>query len=177
MSRLPRPPRARAVHGAALAATLLLGIGGVGAIGGAGPAYGAAAADDPGGVGDIKVGDCFNASTAPKDYQNDKVTQSPVSVDVVPCDTPHQSEAYAVLTLPDGPYPGAAKLLPVARDKCGGKTLTDYVGPHAKLSPTLTEYFFGPSADNWTSGDRKMICYLSEPAGKTTGSLRAAPAS
>ncbi|RKT07588.1 putative regulator of septum formation [Streptomyces sp. 3211.6] len=164
MSRLPRSPRSRAPHGAALALTLFL------ALSGPGPAFAATAAGDP---GDIEVGDCFNASTAPKDYQRDKVTQGPLSVDIVPCDQPHQSEAYAVIALPDGPYPGESALLPLAREKCGGKTLSDYVGTDAKLSATLTEYFFGPSADNWKAGDRDLICYLSEPGGKTTGSLRA----
>ncbi|MFF4371636.1 septum formation family protein [Streptomyces sp. NPDC001594] len=165
MSALPRSPRSRAAHGAALALALFLGVCG------AGPASGAAVFGD---TSDIEVGDCFNASVAPKEYRTDKVTQAPLTVDTVPCDQPHQSEAYAVFTLPDGPYPGEAGLLPLAREKCGGKVLSDYVGADAKLSATLTEYFFGPGADNWKAGDRKLICYLSEPAGKTTGSLRAA---
>ncbi|MFH7599168.1 septum formation family protein [Streptomyces racemochromogenes] len=164
MSRPPRSPCTRAAHGAALALVLLLGISG------AGRAYAAAPSGD---TDELTAGDCFNASTAPKDYKTGQVTQGPLSVDVVPCGEPHQSEAYAVLTLPDGPYPGEGGLLRIAREKCGGATLTRYVGPHAKLSATLTEYFYGPAADGWKAGDRRLICYLSEPGGKTTGSLRA----
>ncbi|MFE1789000.1 hypothetical protein ACFW7J_11510 [Streptomyces sp. NPDC059525] len=37
----------------------------------------------------------------------------------------------------------------------------------------MTEFFSGPSAAGWKAGERRLICCLSDPEARTTGSLRA----
>ncbi|MFF1414505.1 septum formation family protein [Streptomyces sp. NPDC058289] len=184
MSRIPKPPqpspsapvrhRGRtgkglsvspiAVHTAALVCVLSLGLFGVPAYGVSGPA-----STD---VDDIKVGDCFNSNDDLKDYQGEG-TEAPLTVDVVPCDQPHQSEAYAVFNLEDGPYPGEKKIASIADEKCSGKALTDYVGANAKLPETVTIYDYYPQSGNWVLDDRAITCFLADTNGKSTGSFRA----
>ncbi|MCB5177959.1 septum formation family protein [Streptomyces antimicrobicus] len=157
MSRLPRTPHSRAVHGAALAFALFLGLSGTG------PAFGAFAVD----TDDIEVGDCFNTGADIKG-----AAPAPLSVDVVPCEEPHQSEAFAVFDLPDGPHPGEEKVIATADEKCGGEELSDYVGADAKLPDTIRGYYYYPHSVNWTEGDRSITCFLADSAGPSTGSLR-----
>lgn len=164
MSRLPRSPHPRAHHGAALALALFL------AVPGGGPAFGAAVFGD---TGDLKAGDCFNSGADLKGYKTDETSKAPTSVDIVSCDEPHQSEAFAVVTLPDGPFPGDQKIISIANEKCGDKEITAYVGAGAKIPDTIEEYFYLPSSGTWDAGSRQIICFLADSAGQTTGSLRA----
>ena len=50
---------------------------------------------------DVKGGDCIT-----------DVPDSPrvLLLNTVSCDEPHEGEVYAVLTMPDGPYPGQSKI-------------------------------------------------------------------
>ncbi|GAA0313000.1 hypothetical protein GCM10010302_59920 [Streptomyces polychromogenes] len=164
MSRLPRSPYGRALHGAALALALFLGVAG------GGQALGAAVFDD---TEDIEVGDCFNSRSDLKGLKTDETKKAPLSVDIVSCDDPHQSEAYAVLTVPDGPFPGDQKLASIANEKCGDKAIDAYVGAGRKLPDGIGQYFYLPSSETWATGDQEITCFLADPAHQTTGSLRA----
>ncbi|MBT2481313.1 septum formation family protein [Streptomyces sp. ISL-94] len=181
MSRLPQSPqpqpsaaaRRRRRTGkrrsvapvAALACVLSLGLFGAPAYGVSGPAFGD--------LDDIKVGDCFNSDDDLKDYQGED-GQAPLSVDIVPCDQPHQSEAFVVFDLEDGPYPGEKKIISIVDEKCGPKAVTAYVGAHApKASKAMSAYYFYPRSVNWSMGERGVTCFLGDPNGPTTGSVRA----
>ncbi|MEU8434027.1 septum formation family protein [Streptomyces sp. NPDC029216] len=167
MSRLARPPRsfrAGAAHAAALAFALFLGVSGAGA------AHGAPAFDD---TTDIEVGDCFNTSVNLKDYKTDKGSPAPSSVDIVSCDEPHQSEAFAVITLPEGSFPGEQKIVSIAEKECPVKALDDYAGPGAKLPDTMEVYYYAPTSGTWDSGDREITCFVADSGGRTTGSIQA----
>ncbi|MEV7414643.1 septum formation family protein [Streptomyces sp. NPDC089919] len=163
MSALPRTPHVRAGHGAALVLALVLGAAG------AGQALGAPASE---GTNDLKVGDCFNSSADLDDYEHESA-QAPTSVDVVPCANAHQSETFAVFTLPEGAYPGEKKVIAMAGEKCSGDALADYVGPDAKLPDSMSAYYYYPRSGNWALGDRQITCFLGDSAGPTTGSVRA----
>lgn len=164
MSILPRTRRRAARDAAALALTLFL------AASATGTSLAAPAAGD---IGDIAVGDCFNTAADVKDYKTDEVARGPSSVDIVPCGQPHQSEAFAVVTLPEGPFPGDKKIISIANEKCGAKEVAAYTGAGAKIPDTMAVYFYLPTSATWDQGERRITCFLADSAHQTTGSVRA----
>ncbi|MFG2873670.1 DUF4190 domain-containing protein [Streptomyces sp. NPDC048337] len=124
-------------------------------------------------VNDIRTGDCFNTGGDLAEYQDEDGGQASMSVRIVPCEQPHEGEAYAVFNLEDGPFPGTEKVTSAAEEKCGGTKLTDYVGPKAKLSEKLEVYYYFPQAATWALGDREVTCFLGDSSGASTGSVRA----
>ncbi|MFD8415964.1 septum formation family protein [Streptomyces sp. NPDC059650] len=124
-------------------------------------------------VQDIRKGDCFNTEDDLAKTQEKEGTQARFSVRTVPCDQPHEGEAYAVFDLEDGPFPGTEKAAAAAEEKCGGKALTDYVGNAAKLPKTLEVFYYYPQSSSWALGDREVTCFLGTANGTSTGSARA----
>ncbi|MFF5449371.1 DUF4190 domain-containing protein [Streptomyces sp. NPDC012888] len=123
-------------------------------------------------VEDIRKGDCFNTDDDLTEYQDQDGGRAAMSVRVVPCDQPHEGEAYAVFDLADGAYPGTDKVVAIAEERCGGKALTDYVGDAANLSEDLEVYYYYPQPGTWVLGDREVTCFLGNVDGSTTGSAR-----
>ncbi|MEU7556173.1 septum formation family protein [Streptomyces sp. NPDC044571] len=119
---------------------------------------------------DVRKGDCF---TTDDDLTKKKDADAGVSVRVVPCDQPHEGEAYAVFTLEDGPYPGKEKIVRIATEKCGSAALTAYTGDAAKLPRKMEPIYNYPQSSTWDLGERNVICFLGDPTGKSTGSVRA----
>ncbi|UUN28537.1 DUF4190 domain-containing protein [Streptomyces sp. FIT100] len=124
-------------------------------------------------VQDIRKGDCFTTSDDLAEYGDEDGAQAAFSVRIVPCDQPHEGEAYAVFNLEDGPYPGTEKVASIADEKCAGTALTGYVGKAAKLPETLEVYYYHPESAGWTLGDREVTCFLGDTSGSSTGSVRA----
>ncbi|MGW1881245.1 DUF4190 domain-containing protein [Streptomyces sp. NPDC001970] len=124
-------------------------------------------------VQDIREGDCFTTEDDLAEYGDADGGQAAFSVRIVPCDQPHEGEAYAVFQLEDGPYPGTEKVISIAEEKCAGTPLTDYVGEAAKLPETLEVYYYHPQSAGWTLGDREVTCFLGDTSGSSTGSVRA----
>ncbi|MFJ8210768.1 septum formation family protein [Streptomyces sp. NPDC096033] len=167
MSRPSRPRRlfrARAAHGAALTFALFLGVSGAGA------AHGAPAFED---TSDLEVGDCFNSGANLKDYETGKATKAPETVNVVSCDEVHQSEVFAVITLPEGSFPGEQKITSIAEKECADKALHDYAGPGAKIPDKMHVYYSYPTPGSWDSGERDITCFVSDPTRWTIGSIQA----
>ncbi|MEU2392644.1 DUF4190 domain-containing protein [Streptomyces sp. NPDC007369] len=123
-------------------------------------------------VEDIRKGDCFNTDDDLAKTQEREGTQAGLSVRIVPCDQPHEGEAYAVFDLDAGPFPGMDKVVATAEEKCGGKALTDYVGSAAALPKTLEVFYYHPQASSWIRGDRSVTCFLGNAGGTSTGSAR-----
>ncbi|MFC9292989.1 DUF4190 domain-containing protein [Streptomyces sp. NPDC057011] len=124
-------------------------------------------------VNDIRTGDCFNTGGDLAEYQDKDGGQAAFKVKIVPCDQPHEGEAYAVFNLEDGAFPGTEKVTAMAEEKCAGAKLTDYVGAKAKLSDKLEVYYYFPQAATWAIGDREVTCFLGDSTGASTGSVRA----
>ncbi|MEV7615485.1 DUF4190 domain-containing protein [Streptomyces sp. NPDC089799] len=123
-------------------------------------------------VQDIRKGDCFNTKDDLTKVEEGDGTQARLSVQTVPCDQPHEGEAYAVFNLDNGIYPGESKVVKIAEEKCGGQALADYVGDAAKLPNNLEVFYYYPQAASWTLGDREVTCFLSNTGGTSTGSAR-----
>ncbi|MFJ7587084.1 DUF4190 domain-containing protein [Streptomyces sp. NPDC097617] len=124
------------------------------------------------GVNDVRVGDCFNTTDDLSDYHDKEGGQAALSVRIVPCAQPHKGETYAVINLDDGVYPGADKIIAIAEEKCAGQALISYVGADAKLPDKLEMYYYYPQASTWIRDDRKISCFVGDPTGPSTGSVR-----
>ena len=109
---------------------------------------------------DIEVGDCLNDAEA-----SGTVTTAPI----VPCDEPHDSEAYAIVTVPDGDYPGEDAIKAQADAGCVAE-FAEFVG--VGYTDSELEYtFYFPSENSWAQGDREILCEVYDPDSQTTGSL------
>lgn len=125
--------------------------------------------DTPTGEGDstdvftIKVGDCLN----------DGGTEGTVSeVPVVDCAEPHDSEAYASIIMEDGDFPGDTAVEDKAIADCTTE-FESFVGLAYDAS-TLSFAYYYPTSESWDQGDREILCLITDPAGKITGSLKGA---
>lgn len=124
-------------------------------------------------VNDIRTGDCFNTNGDLAEYEDEDGGEAAFSVRIVPCDQPHEAEAYAVFDLDNGSYPGTDKVTATAEAECSGKKLTDYVGKDPKLSKDLEVYYYFPQSTTWAFGDREVTCFVGSSDSTTTGSIRA----
>jgi Septum formation/Domain of unknown function (DUF4190) len=110
-------------------------------------------------VQDIKAGDCF-AETP---------TGSRVSrVDTTSCDRPHSAEVAAVLTMPDGPFPGDS-VFSDYRQRCRD-ALSSYSST-AMQDSNVDLAVMPPSRESWKQGDRDMVCIATFNE-KRTGSIK-----
>jgi hypothetical protein len=95
---------------------------------------------------DVAVGDCFTEiPNSSRVYSLNKVT----------CDQPHKGEVYAVLTMPDGDYPGQATI-DEFKHKCG-PALQSYSST-AMEDPAIGMYVLYPTPETWVAGDRIVTC-------------------
>ena len=109
-------------------------------------------------ITDLKPGDCLTTVTA---------TGTVTDVPVVPCTTPHAGEVFAVFDLPDGPWPGDAKVEEQSESRCNDEFDTYADSPDSKLEL----YYLHPKEQSWWR-DRGVICIATDPSGLRTGSLR-----
>jgi hypothetical protein len=169
VSRLPRRPALVAVSAAALVVGSLAGCT---SAGGAGPTPTVASASPSAHTSamDIEVGDCLD------DAATGATASAPASkAPTVPCTGPHDSEAFAEVTISGDAYPGDDALQAQAQKACSGDAFANFVGIAAADSTLQISYYY-PSRDNWDGGDRTVTCtvFAVDQAGgteKTTGSL------
>jgi hypothetical protein len=112
------------------------------------------------GFDELRVGDCIESRPGPSvDY----LTR-------VSCAAPHELELVAIPNLGGGPWPGE-KTLQTRGDRLCSTAFNSYVGIPADQSELeLISYF--PDEPGWTQGDHTVDCFTSDPAVKTTGTVR-----
>ncbi|MFD5568395.1 DUF4190 domain-containing protein [Streptomyces cadmiisoli] len=94
-------------------------------------------------------------------------------LDVVPCKGEHDGEVFGTVTLPDGGYPGDARVTDVADDKCyalhGAYAMDAWA-----LPDDVDVYYLTPTRQSWRLGDREITCIFgnTDERGVLTGSLR-----
>lgn len=95
---------------------------------------------------DVQLGDCL--SEIPSDARV-------LTVKTVSCDEVHAGEVFAVLTMPDGDYPGDAAVAEFS-DQCSPE-LAAY-SPAAMEDDSVQLYVLYPTAETWANGDRAVTC-------------------
>ncbi|MFJ9758690.1 DUF4190 domain-containing protein [Streptomyces sp. NPDC101149] len=92
-------------------------------------------------------GECYNAP-------NGSLGSDTYDWGKVPCDGVHQAEIFANFGLPEGDYPGDARVDETAGDKCyaleGSYAMDTWAVPD-----DVDVYYVTPSRETWASGDRE----------------------
>jgi hypothetical protein len=112
-------------------------------------------------VFDLEVGDCLADSLT---------GQGIFTVKTAPCSEPHSEEIYAVVTLPEGDYPGEEALADQADEVCNAE-FESFVGLPYEESVLYYNYLYPSDEQGWNRGYRWATCSVYDPAGDTTGTL------
>jgi hypothetical protein len=111
----------------------------------------------------VTVGDCTN--------DTDTTTGEVSTVATVPCDEPHDNEAYLSGDLPDGEFPGDEAVATAADEMCAAG-FDAFVGL-AYDSSRLDFYPLTPTEGSWGAGDHEVVCFVFDSAGeKLTGTAK-----
>jgi putative regulator of septum formation len=108
---------------------------------------------------DLAVGDCIT------DIPNGALVKAMPKTD---CSTPHAGEVYAVLTMPDGEYPGESTINDW-QNKCPAE-LQSY-SSDALTDDSIGVFVLYPTAETWAQGDREIVC-MATTEDKRTGSIK-----
>ncbi|MER6356983.1 DUF4190 domain-containing protein [Streptomyces sp. NPDC001634] len=114
----------------------------------------------------VQKGECFNAPGGSLEGEAS-------DVDKVPCSGSHQAEVFADFSLPGGGYPGDEAVGRTADDKC--YALQDaYTMDFWAVPESVGVYYFTPTRESWSYGDREVTCMFgsADKKGTLTGSLR-----
>jgi hypothetical protein len=108
----------------------------------------------------LQRGDCIT------DLQE---TTNLLTVPLTPCSRSHEGEVLAVFDLPEGPYPGQARLSSQVEVICSDR-FVEYA-PTASADVSITLFHIYPLERNWQAGDRETVCIaMTNPP--ATGSLK-----
>jgi hypothetical protein len=125
--------------------------------------------DEPEGVRTIQPGQCFQVP--------EEVEEQVADLDEVPCDEPHDREAFAVISYepPDDEtdgdvFPGDDALTVFADGRCA-EAFGDYTGVPYLDSDLFFTYLL-PSPRSWQDGDREVICFAFDPGRPLETSIR-----
>ncbi|MDR6868288.1 hypothetical protein J2Y69_002902 [Microbacterium resistens] len=110
----------------------------------------------------LKLGDCLMATGTATQISD---------ANVVPCEQPHDQEVYYEFKLEEGAYDEAT--VNTAAEQCYGQPFTDFIGVPFDSS-SLEAYYLSPTKETWEQlNDRLIQCLIADPAGQTTGTLKA----
>lgn len=108
---------------------------------------------------DVKLGDCIT----------EVPTASHVlTVPTIDCAQPHAGEVYAILQVPDGPFPGEQRI-DEYKQRCPAE-FTAFAGESA-TTESVTIFVLYPTTETWERGDRAVTCIATVDP-KRSGSLK-----
>lgn len=110
----------------------------------------------------VRVGDCFDDTDASEEIS---------SLPAVPCDQPHDNEAYASFDVSLPSYPDEDAMYELAFESCQER-FEAFVGRDYETS-TLDIYTLYPTVAGWAQGDREVVCAVFDmEANKLVGSMK-----
>jgi hypothetical protein len=112
----------------------------------------------PAAVFSLRPGDCINSGP------------NGLAVTRLSCATPHDAEVFATFSLPKTPWPGEAVARQQAGSGCASR-LSGYLNPQL-AGAGLSQEFVYPDRAAWKAGVRTVVCEVSSPSGRLTGSVR-----
>jgi hypothetical protein len=116
-------------------------------------------------VFDLHPQDCFTLPPGLMGSTDSKIR----TFTVVPCSTPHDSEAIGSYTPTGGSYPGADTLRTDSMSQCLS-LLDTYIPDQASLTGSRIEFIF-PNEQAWGAGENRVLCFLQFPAAPVTQSV------
>lgn len=119
--------------------------------------------------GDLPAGQSSAFSVVAGDCLNDSGQTDVLTVPVVDCTVPHDLEAFATATMPDGDFPGEEAITEFAEESCAA-AFVDFVGVPADET-RLSFTHFSPLEPSWARGDREVLCLVGDPKGPVSEPL------
>jgi hypothetical protein len=116
-------------------------------------------------IADVRVGDCF-------DLNDGSDIEEVGDIRAIPCNEPHDFEAYFTTELPAGSYPSRS-ILDAETEAACLPSFEAYVGRDYETS-ALYVTTFEPTPESWDQGDHGILCVISteDAATPLTGSVR-----
>lgn len=114
----------------------------------------------------LSPGDCYNPNS--KAVEGEALT-----IEMVPCGEPHEGQVVGEFKLDDADkFPGNDAIWAIADKRCPAEA--------AKFSPDtwalpkgVDIFYYTPTNESWTTGDRAVSCSYTKEKGTLTGSLKA----
>ncbi|MEU9788920.1 DUF4190 domain-containing protein [Streptomyces phaeochromogenes] len=127
---------------------------------------GAREASENGATFSVDEGECF-------DTPGGSLEGMAYDVDTVSCDEEHDGEVFANFRMASGSYPGDSAITEAADDKCYTLQYA-YAMDTWAIPENVDIYYFTPTRDSWSLGDREISCLFGnvDEKGGLTGSLR-----
>ena len=123
--------------------------------------------NDDASVFDIQLGDCYNFPSG--------ATGEVETLTAVPCDEPHEAEAFHESEIEGDEFPGAAEVEKEAETECV-TAFDSFVGLSYEES-TLDFTYLTPTQETWDQLDDRLIsCLVTDPATSEVTGSRAPPA-
>lgn len=108
--------------------------------------------------GDIRIGDCLDDADE-MGIWSDGYYVVALSLDVVECSEPHNSEVFGIRSLEGDVFPGDDMVYTLASEQCA-PLFEPYVGVPLERSLPLSYHYYGPGPERWDAGDRDALCVL-----------------
>ena len=115
----------------------------------------------PTGIVELAIGDCLDQLNL-EDGIN---TTAPL----VECDSEHDLEVFASLTVDGTAYPSVEDLVNFGSKRCAIE-FKKFVGLDFGISALDFQYYY-PTESSWAKGDRGIDCVIFDPTQRTTGTL------
>ncbi|WP_328763544.1 MULTISPECIES: septum formation family protein [unclassified Streptomyces] len=115
-------------------------------------------------VDDMRAGDCFNVPGG------DLLAESPFIYRIA-CTEVHQGEVTSSTRLGGGAFPGVPELRRAATQACW-KAQDAYAMDTWALPPYADMFYFAPTRESWSGGDRRLLCVIGTAEEEHRGSLR-----
>ncbi|KOU24059.1 hypothetical protein ADK52_14895 [Streptomyces sp. WM6372] len=114
---------------------------------------------------DMRAGDCFNVPGG------DLLAERPFIYKIA-CAEPHEGEVTSSTRLAGGAaFPGDPELRRTSVDACW-KAQDAYAMDSWALPSYAEMFYFGPSHESWSGGDRRLLCVIGTAEQEHRGSLR-----
>ncbi|MFI1455153.1 DUF4190 domain-containing protein [Streptomyces roseus] len=113
---------------------------------------------------EMRRGDCFNVPGG------DLLAERPF-IYKTPCAEPHEGEVTSSTRLAHGSFPGTSELRRFAVDACW-KAQDAYAMDTWALPSYAEMFYFVPSRESWSGGDRRLLCVIGTAEQEHRGSLR-----
>nr|WSW43891.1 DUF4190 domain-containing protein [Streptomyces sp. NBC_01001] len=115
-------------------------------------------------VDDMRAGDCFNVP------RGDLLDESPLIYRIA-CTEVHEGEVTSSTRFDDTVFPGGPELKKTATDTCW-KAQDAYAMDSWALPSYAEMFYFAPSREAWSGGDRRLLCVIGTAEREHRGSLR-----